>query len=337
MFNKVYSKLLTFLKENIGTIIGVTIFYIFINIPVPYYIHSSGGLIDIADKVVIDNEYKQEGNLYLSYVSEIKGNIITYTLSYILPGWDLIKSEEIKSKHETYDDVQYRNTLFLKEANQNAVLTAYNQANKYINIIDKAHNVVYIDVKAKTDLKIKDQIISVNDIQITNLDEYSDIVKSNKLGDILQLNVKTEAGNIEVRQIEVIDYNGHKVTGIYFVTVYQYSTEPKITFKFKESETGPSGGLMVALSIYNKLVEEDITKGYKIVGTGTIDSYGNVGEVSGIEYKLKGAHKDKAQIFLVPNGINYDKAIALNKEHDYNIKIIGVSTFSDAINYLKNL
>ena len=37
----------------------------------------------------------------------------------------------------------------------------------------------------------------------------------------------------------------------------------------------------------NSLVEEDITHGLKIVGTGTIDYDGNVGSIGGVEYNIK--------------------------------------------------
>ena len=36
---------------------------------------------------------------------------------------------------------------------------------------------------------------------------------------------------------------------------------------------------MLALSFYNSLIDEDITGGKKISGTGTIDLDGNVGEI----------------------------------------------------------
>lgn len=93
----------------------------------------------------------------------------------------------------------------------------------------------------------------------------------------------------------------------------------------------------MALSIYDKLTTADLTGGKKIVGTGTIDTLGNVGEISGIEYKLKGAVKEKADIFFTPMGVNYDDALALKQKEHYNIQIVGVSTFNDALNYLKRL
>ena len=92
---------------------------------------------------------------------------------------------------------------------------------------------------------------------------------------------------------------------------------------------------MLALTIYNKLTPEDITKGKKIVGTGTIDIKGNIGQISGIEYKLKGAVSQKADLFFAAHGKNYEEAINLKKKYNYKIPIIGVSTFDDALNYLE--
>ena len=93
---------------------------------------------------------------------------------------------------------------------------------------------------------------------------------------------------------------------------------------------------MTSLAIYNALTSEDITNGHIIVGTGTIDSDGNVGSVGGVKYKLAGAIKNKAKIFIVPNGENYKEAIELKEKNNYDIEIVGVSTFKEAVDYLKN-
>ena len=83
------------------------------------------------------------------------------------------------------------------------------------------------------------------------------------------------------------------------------------------------------------LTNKDITHARKIVGTGTIDSEGNVGEIDGVPFKLKGAVKAHADIFLAPAGKNYDEAIKLAKENNYKIKIYSVSTFDEALNILE--
>ena len=98
----------------------------------------------------------------------------------------------------------------------------------------------------------------------------------------------------------------------------------------------PSGGLMMSLAIYNALMEEDITGGKRIIGTGTIDIEGNVGEIGGVRYKLIGAVHEDADAFLVPVG-NYDEAVEVAEEKGYDIPIISVSSLSEAIEALKNL
>ena len=91
---------------------------------------------------------------------------------------------------------------------------------------------------------------------------------------------------------------------------------------------------MIALAVYDAITEEDITGGLTIVGTGTIDVYGNVGSIGGVEYKLKGAEKKGADIFFVPRGENYDEAKKLVDKEKYKIKLVPVSTFEEALNYL---
>ena len=49
-----------------------------------------------------------------------------------------------------------------------------------------------------------------------------------------------------------------------------------IDIKSKKTESGSSGGFMTTLAIYNALTEKDITKGYKIAGTGTIEPDGSM-------------------------------------------------------------
>ena len=68
-----------------------------------------------------------------------------------------------------------------------------------------------------------------------------------------------------------------------------------------------------------------------------IDSNGNVGEIGGVEYKLKGAVNEKSDIFFVPMGNNYDECLKIKKEKKYDIVIVGISKIDDAIEYLENL
>ena len=93
---------------------------------------------------------------------------------------------------------------------------------------------------------------------------------------------------------------------------------------------------MEALDIYNKITKKDLTKGFKIAGTGEIDKDGNIGTIGGVKYKLLGAEKSNADIFLVPKGENYKTCLKVKKEKNLKIKVVSVSTLKEAISVLEN-
>ena len=73
----------------------------------------------------------------------------------------------------------------------------------------------------------------------------------------------------------------YSLTGFGVTTIQKYDYESPIEIKYQgtKKEYGSSGGLMNTLAIYNTITKEDITKGKKIICTGTIDINGNVGKI----------------------------------------------------------
>jgi PDZ domain-containing protein len=65
---------------------------------------------------------------------------------------------------------------------------------------------------------------------------------------------------------------------------------------------GPSGGMVFALGVIEELTPEDLLKGRKVAGTGTIDPSGIVGSIGGIDEKLIAAKRIGVTIFLAPRG-----------------------------------
>ena len=188
----------------------------------------------------------------------------------------------------------------------------------------------------KNDFKVGDKILKVDDTPITCADDYKNIVGTKEAGDKIKVLVerKNKKKLIEVRLYKQED---RLVSGIYISEVHKYKTDPKVEIKFKKSESGPSGGLIETLDIYNKITKKDVTNGLKIAGTGEIDKDGNIGTIGGVKYKLLGAEKKHADIFLVPNGENYKECIKIKKERNLKIKVIGVSTFSEAVDKLNRI
>ena len=335
MTNKLYKKVFKLLKENIFIIINI-IMVILVFIEFPYYINAPGGIINLDKKVIIDNEYDSKGSFNLCYVSEYKANIYTLLYAYLNPNFDIIKKDDYLASNDTFETMDYREDLELDESIDDAIIYAYKYAGEDITILKEDVYVTYIYDEANTDLKVGDKLVSIDGKEVTGRSNLKEILSKYKKDDKISIKVINKNKEYD-RYAYILDINGIKVIGIYTTVDKDYEVSRKIEVKSKRNESGPSGGLMLTLEIYNSLISEDITKGRKIVGTGTIEEDGTVGAISGVEYKLKSAVKRHADIFFVPSEKNYEEAINLKNEKGYNIDIVKVSNFNDAIEYLNNL
>lgn len=323
-----------FFKENLRIFIAFIVLFCIFSVELPYYIETSGGILNLEDRIEIEDAYKIDGSFNMTYVSEMKANVFTFLLSKVNKNYDLIKRESVVNSNETEEELLFRSKLMLEEANNNAILLAYKKANKNVNVINNKVYVTYVDELAITNLKIGDQIISIDNVNIDDKKQIADIIKTKKEGDILKIKVLNDE-EVKEKEATLINYEDNILIGVMVTEKKELETEQDIKLKFKKSESGSSGGLMTSLAIYNYLIKEDITCGLKISGTGTIDEFGNVGEISGIKYKLRGAVKEDSDLFIAPLGENYKEALYEKEINNYDIDIIGVSTFDEVLEYLK--
>lgn len=324
------NKIKEFFKNNIKYILILVIVGIIANYPLPYYIEAPGGTIDITNRIDIDGGYVSKGSLNLLYVTEYRGNVMTYLMGLVLPNFDIEKQEERQISNESAQDIYIRNRVMLENSIDNATILAYRHANKTVNIT--GYNNVILANYNDNDLKIGDNIISIDDVKVSNLIDIKNELDKKEANQTITISVMRDNKEHSFK----VKLDDEKKLGIIVQTDYEYELDPEINIKFKTSESGSSGGLMLALSIYNAITSEDITHGFKVAGTGTIDIEGNVGEIGGVKYKIMGAVRNKMDLVFVPTA-NYDEAIKVKKEHNYDIDIIKVNTFEEALNYLNNL
>ena len=325
-------KIKEYIKEDKWFIIIVIIIFLIFNIKLPYYINMPGGTIKINDRISCSSCNDINGSLNMLYVTEYVATIPTYLLSYVIPNWDLENISEQQVNNESVEEINIRNKLMLENSIDNATYVAYTNASKYIKT--KSKKTIIITSILDNGLKIGDEILKVNGNDVENTENIKKIVSNSKVGDKLSFRIRRNEKEID-KDVKVSLKDGEKVIGVIITTDYIYDIDPEIDIKFKRSESGSSGGFMMALSMYIKLTEEDIIKGRNIAGTGTISRDGSVGEIDGIKYKIMGAVHDKMDIVLVPSG-NYKEAMKVVKKNKYNIKIVKIDTFKDAIDYLKN-
>ena len=119
MFNKIYEKNKKFIKKNYKDIIFyvvMLILLIVVTYPLPYFIYTGGGTIDLDKRIELKGNEK--GSYNLAYVSQINATIPTYLLSFIIDKWEVesIYNSTI-DESENQKDIEEREKLYLEEAN----------------------------------------------------------------------------------------------------------------------------------------------------------------------------------------------------------------------------
>lgn len=337
MMKKMTSTIKTFIKEEYKMILFFVLLYIIFQIPVNYYIVTGGGISDVSSRIEVEDAYDSKGSFNISYVKELKGTVITYLFSYIFPHWEREDANTYKyTEEESIEDIEFRSDLDLKTANGNAMYWAYTLANVPIQKENSALYVIIVFPEQKTPLKVGDEILFVDGTRYETVQEYRDYFQTKKEGDLISIHIRRK-GKEQVIEAPLYLYEDHLILGVGLQYVHEYTSSKDVKIQFRSSESGPSGGLITTLEIYNQLTKQDLTKGKSIAGTGTIEEDGTIGEIGGIEHKLLGAMDAGADIFLVPSGRNYKDALQYKKEKKMKIQLIEVKNIKDAVQKLEAL
>ena len=288
-----------------------------------------GGTINISDRVELEGYKIDKGSINMLYVSEYKATPSMWLYSKIM-GYDINSVEDRKISNESMEEIENRNKIMRDNSLDIALMLAYNKAGKYIHIKSKKN--IVIASTSNNNLRVGDIILEVDNTLIDDVNDIRKIINDKEENDYVTFKVVRDNDVKEVKSKICIE-NNTKVVGVVIITDYDYDIKPKLNLKFRDRESGPSGGLMLTLTIYNALVEEDIIKGRNIAGTGTISYDGTVGEIDGVKYKIMGAASDNIDVVFVPSS-NYKEAINTKKKYKYNMEIVKVDTFDDVLNYL---
>lgn len=320
------------IKDNYKFILFLMILICFFYIPLPYYIMAPGGTIDVTGRVEMEGySIPDKGSLNMLYVSEYNATPAYMLYAKIRNDWDIEKNKERQISNESIEEIEKRNKIMRDNSLDIATMVAYTEAGKEINIKDEKS--VVIATTMDNGLKVGDIIKEVKGIEGTNINDIKAFIRSKKEGDFITFKVEREGKTQEVKSKIVTEENSN-VIGVIIITEYAYDINPEINVKFKNSESGSSGGLMLTLTIYNAITGDDIIKGRNISGTGTISSDGSVGEIDGVKYKIMGAVKNNMDLVFVPSA-NYKEAIEVKEEYNYDIEIVKIDTFKEAVEYLK--
>lgn len=312
----------------------------------PYVIYGPGSAEPVHPRVETGRKLEEKGSFLFTTVSTYsKPNAFSLAYAWLNPRMDIQTEEQATGGTSNYG--AYRNLLaWMRDSSEaTALLAAYGAMDKKIDVEEKGVIIVHFlkDSKAiAAGLQEGDIITSVDGKTTLTAEELTSSLTSRKPGDKVKL-AGTRGGKPLEVTVELIKMPQTGRTGIGFQhsSVIKVNAPDPVKFDFNDVG-GPSAGLMMTLEIVAQLSGEDLTHGYRIAGTGTIDASGKVGQIGGIKYKLMAADKEKADYFLVP----YDKAAGLSnwKEAEKTVKdlklspkLIPVATLTEALEFVRKL
>jgi Lon-like protease len=319
-------------------------------IELPYYVTHPGDARDLSPFIQIENGYDSDGSFMLTTVLVGKANLVNYVWAKVSDYRDLHSIEEIRRNDESDEEYHTRQMHYMESSKEAAIILAFKQANKKIEIKEDGIIVLSLleGMPAAKVLQVGDKIIAINNNRISNQQSLDAALEGKEKGAELDLKIirHNKEKNVAIKVAPFppqyqTGTNERVGIGISHKVDRQLQTTPTIKID-SEGIGGPSAGLMFTLAIYNQLMEEDYTRGYKIAGTGTISVDGSVGPIGGIKQKVVAADNAGAQIFFAPNegganDSNYNDAMVVAKEIGTDMKIVPVDTFEDALQYLEKL
>ena len=181
-----------------------------------------------------------------------------------------------------------------------------------------------------------DRILIVDGDSINEIEAIRSAYADREIGDVIEIQVEREInGEAQtfVEQIRLVSNQepgadpDRPAIGILVGTTAKFPVD--IDFNI-QGVGGPSAGLIFAVGVVEKMTPEDLLRGRKIAGTGSITPNGQVGAIGGIEEKMIGASRKGATIFLAPRENCPDI-----KHIPKGLKVIPVSTLSEAIAALR--
>jgi len=328
-------------------IILAILIYVSFYIPVPVYITLPGSALELDEMLEVSGGYREKGDFMLTTVTMIPGNLPYYLYAQLTSYAEVIPEEAVLTEEEEPEDYNKRQLKVMKQSQDNAVIAAFQYLKLPIEIKEQGILVMGLipGFPGEKVLEIGDLITEVDQIPMKKVEDLLHYLEKKQVGEKVQV-VFMRGNKSFTEEISLADLNEEeqsKKAGIGFYPFNEREVIPSKEVVFHTEEIGgPSAGLMFTLEMINQLTPTDLTNGYKIAGTGTMDSDGSVGQIGGARLKVKAAYKKGAEIFFVPKDIHADdvnqkEAEKANAELGNPLKIVPVSNLNEAMEFLQQL
>jgi len=327
-----------FKKRYLGAYLLVLIIVVFgFFFRLDYYIVKPSRAVELKQLIEVqDADSDDLGSFYLVTVSQQSAVPFSFIYGLLHPYIDIKPASSVIP--ENMDEEEYRNLLVenMAESRLMAQVVALRRAGYEIDVISEGIEVAGFleDAPAETFLMEGDRLLEVDDTIVVLASEVPIIVQNRQVGDTVHLKLLR---NHRLIELDIPTGSNPEDPELPFLGIYirtlPWQADIPITIDMDTGRiSGPSAGMMFTLEILNQLVDEDLTAGQRIAGTGTIDFAGNIGRIGGVAQKVVAAERTGADYFLVPEG-NYELAQKTARKID----VVSVNSLDDALNFLSTL
>lgn len=324
------------IKIVVGVVIlAAVLFFIRTN----YLLVRPGSAEDLSKMVSVEEKPEageEEGHFYLVTVSQQPANTLLLVYGFLNPEIDLQHVHNVIPPGMTSE--QYRELMdsWMDESQMLAKVIALRRAGYSVEVVSEGVEVVKLmkDSPAQGVLEPGDLITAVDDRPVKFADEVVSLVQERSIGEPVTLTLKRgeELFDAVVFTTSHTEEQGKAALRMYIRTLKWHAQLPVDISIETGPIAGPSAGLMFVLEIMNQLLPGDLTAGYQIAGTGTININESVGPIGGVKQKVIAAEKAGAQYFLVPES-NYD--IAAEAARDINV--VPVKNLDEVLRFLRSI
>jgi len=305
-------------------------------ISVPYYAFSPGPVYEIDELVQVENPDPVTGELYMLTVQLAEISALEFVVANLDSEVDLYQRERIRPVDQDPDEYAERQRVNMDESKTIAIYLALNELGYDVEISGSGVLVGGFAEGSPVEgiLEVDDVITKVDDAEVFISTDLIGLIRDKEVGDEVVLVVERDGEEITktVTLVEHVDDPSRPMVGFLASTSnWSYSSPVDIQIN-DENIGGPSAGLMYTITIMDLLSEDDLSRGYIIAGTGTIEASGGVGSIGGIRQKVVAATEAGAEYILVPSG-NYEDAQTVETD----VPLVEVSSLADALTFLGSL
>ena len=312
------------------------------------YISRPGDAYELSPLVeVAGGDEDDEGTLSLMTVTMFNATPALYVMAQFQEGYKVLDPEQVRSPHESDEEYNVRQLKLMSDSQVNALQVAFEEAGKPYEVSSNGVFILNVleDGAAAGVLSPGDRLLEIDGQAYASMEEFLEYLSDKQVGDEVELVIERDERNIKQKvTLAPLPTEPERAgIGISFVEDKEIETTPDVSI---DSDTigGPSAGLMFTLEILNQLLEEDITHGYEIAGTGTMESDGTVGRIGGIDQKVIAADRAGIDIFFAPDDeavsdlpSNFEVALETAEEIGTDMEIVPVTDIDAALNYLSEL